>query len=400
MHEAKSAPVLFENKKDCCGCGACMNACLKQAISMQEDQYGFFYPQIDNSLCVKCGACQKVCNYQNKKETHIPEHTYAVCAKSEGTLKRSASGGVFAVLAQKILAMGGVVFGAAFDKTWSVRHIGVESLEELPELQGSKYVQSNTGSTYQQVKHYLKQSRKVLYSGTPCQIAGLYGFLGKDDENLLTVDLICHGVPNQRMFHDYLHSLGTVTDFTFRDKNAGWGKNGSVIIQRNDTSYKKILWESSQPYLYYFVNSFMHRESCYQCKYTCQHRPADITLGDYWGIEKQHPDYLGKNCFSTKKGISVVIANTAKGLTTLRQCSDALHMKDSTFEKAADGNAQLVRPSVKNPERQEILDLYAQQGWDAVARRFHANIGVRKYSSQIKNMIPSCLKKMMKKYRR
>lgn len=387
--------ALFEEKDNCCGCGACMNICPPKAISMQEDEYGFLYPQIDADLCVKCGACQRVCNFQYKEEINAPVQAFAACAKSDSILKCSASGGTFAALAKRTLSMSGVVFGAAFDEEWKVCHISIESADELYRLQGSKYVQSSIGTTYQQVKKFLKEGRYVLYSGTPCQIAGLYGYLGKDDEKLLTADLICHGVPNRRMLHDYLKAFGDIEYFTFRDKSLGWGINGKVVVRGSERSQK--LWQSASPYLYYFSQGLIYRESCYQCKYTCQHRPADITLGDYWGIEKQHPEYLGKNGFDSKKGISVMIANTQKGAKVIHNCVQLLEIKKSTFEKAASGNAQLVRPTVKKPQRQEILDLYAQQGWDAVAERFYRNIGFRKYSSVIKAHIPVWCKQILKR---
>lgn len=397
----QSEIVLFDKKEKCCGCSACMNACPKNAIAMQEDEYGFLYPQIDRDLCIKCGACQRACHFQHKAETNVPLQTFAACARSKSILKSSASGGAFAALATKTLSMGGMVFGAAFDEAWKVCHIGIESAEELYRLQGSKYVQSSVGTTYQQVKSLLKEGRHVLFSGTPCQIAGLYGYLGKDHENLLTVDLICHGVPNQHMFQDYLKSFGEVGAFVFRDKSLGWGINGRVTIKGHSKGKREEhkIWQSASPYLYYFSKGHIYRDSCYQCKYTCQHRPADITLGDYWGIEKQHSDYLGKNGFDTKKGISVMIANTAKGAEAIRGCARLIDLKESTFEKAAAGNAQLVRPTVRTPQRQEILDLYAQQGWEAVARRFDKNIGIRRYSSQVKRLIPTSLKKWLKRLR-
>lgn len=397
MQEKNLVPVLFDTKEKCCGCGACMNICPQKAISMQEDKFGFLYPQIDTNACIKCGACKRVCNFQYRVEENIPIQTFAACAKSESVLKSAASGGVFSALAIAILSKGGVVFGAAFDKTWRVCHIGIESVEKLYKLQGSKYVQSNVDTTYQQVKRLLKEGRNVLYSGTPCQIAGLYGYLGKDDVNLLTVDLICHGVPNQRMFLDYLSTFGTIITFSFREKSAGWGKNGSVTVSIQGKTEKKKLWESEQPYLYYFGNGLIQRDSCYQCKYTCQHRPADITVGDYWGIEKQHPDHLGKNGFDTKKGISVIIANTEKGVEAIRGCTQYIDLKESTFEKAAAGNAQLIRPTVKKPERQEILDLYAKHGWGAVAERFKKNMGIKRYKSVIKNILPTSVKSYLKR---
>ena len=391
----QSEIVLFDGKEKCCGCSACVNACPKNAISMQEDECGFLYPQIDPDLCVKCGACQRVCNFQYKEEINTPVQTFAACAKSDSIRKRSASGGAFAELAKRTLSMSGVVFGAAFDEEWKVCHISIESADELYRLQGSKYVQSSIGTTYQQVKKLLKEGRYVLYSGTPCQIAGLYGYLGKDDEKLLTVDLICHGVPNLRMLHDYLKAFGDIEYFTFRDKSLGWGINGKVVVRGSERSQK--LWQSASPYLYYFSQGLIYRESCYQCKYTCQHRPADITLGDYWGIEKQHPEYLGKDGFDTHKGISLIIANTEKGTEAIQSTTKSLYIKESTFEKAAAGNAQLVRPTDKKPQRQEVLDLYSKQGWEAVAKRFDNNIGLRRYSSVVKSLLPAKVKALLKR---
>ncbi len=387
--------TLFINTENCCGCGACMNICPKNAICMKTDKYGFVYPEIDVSVCVKCGMCQKVCNFQHKNESNEPLATFAVVSKEPEMILHSASGGAFAALASKTIAEGGVVCGAAFDNEWSVYHVFIERMDELEKLQGSKYVQSAIGNTYKKAKEYLDHGRKVLYSGTPCQIAGLYGYLGKEYDNLLTADLICHGVPNQQMFQEYLRSLGEVEGFTFRDKSLGWGINGKAVVRDKQKPLK--LWQSASPYLYYFTQGLIYRDSCYHCKYTCKHRPADITLGDYWGIEKQHPDFLGKEGFDTKKGISVMIANTEKGSTAISGCTDLLEIKESGFDKAAAGNTQLRKPSVKKPQREVILELYASEGWAAVEARFKKNIGFRRYSSQAKNLIPDNVKSILKK---
>lgn len=393
----QSKITLFAENEHCCGCGACMNICPKKAITMHEDEYGFLYPQIDENVCIKCGVCQSVCSFQNKKETHEPVATFAISAKDQKIHINSASGGAFAVLAEKIITEDGVVFGAAFDNDWNVCHIAINDIQDIKKLQGSKYVQSNIDKAYQIVKAYLAQGKKVLFSGTPCQVAGLYGYLGKDDESLVTVDLICHGVPNQRMFKDYLSSFGEVESFTFRDKSLGWGINGTIRIKGRKKFHK--LWQSAEPYLYYFTKGLIYRDSCYKCKYACQHRPADITLGDYWGIEKQHPEYLGKNGFTPKMGISVAIANTEKGFIALHECSEQIDAKESTFSKATASNAQLVKPSEKKEKRQEILNLYAKDGWSAVAERFEQNIGIRKHSSFIKSMIPDSLVRFLKSKR-
>ena len=276
-----------------------------------------------------------------------------------------------------------------------MHHVGVDDVRKIGQLQGSKYVQSSIGAAYQQAKKQLAQGRKVLFSGTPCQIDGLYGFLGKENDDLITVDLVCHGVPNQRMFMDYLHSLGDVGRFSFRDKSLGWGINGKYLLKGEKKPNN--IWQSGSPYLYYFTKGMIYRDSCYVCKYACKHRPADITLGDFWGIEKQHPEYLKDNNFNARNGISVVIGNTEKGVKLLESCSSLLNTGRSEFSKAAAGNTQLVRPSAIPQQRKEILDLYAQHGWQAVAERFVKNIGFRRYSSKIKSMIPYRLKELLKR---
>lgn len=389
----REIPILYSEKKDCCACGACLNVCPRRAISMVEDACGFRYPQINENLCVKCGKCKQVCAFQKSKIENSPVKVFAGVAKDENIRKTSASGGIFAAIAKKALQEGFVVFGAAMQSDFSVKHVGIKAVEELKCLQGSKYTQSDIGQTYSEVKEYLELGKKVLFSGTPCQIDGLYGYLGNDVDNLYTIDVVCHGVPSNKMFKDYVQSLGhDVSMFVFRDKSIGWGKNGAAVI---DGKRSKI-WESSSPYLYYFSKGWISRENCYQCKYTCQNRPADISLGDYWGIEKQHPEYLAKNGWNESKGISLIIANTIKGVDFFREMNDVVAIKESTFEQAASGNAQLKFPSKKG-KREELLELYRIEGWAAIQRRYKKNIGWRYYSSQMKAALPVRLKRMIKR---
>lgn len=395
-------PILFKNKADCCGCGACLNICPQKAISMREDEAGFLYPEIHETLCIGCGRCKRVCAFQNAEVANKPLKTYAAAATNRDMVQKSASGGVFAALALHVIKCGGVVFGAAFQEDWSVHHVGIEKTNQLFKLQGSKYTQSNTETTYMQVQQYLKEGRKVLYSGTPCQIAGLYGYLGKDYENLLTADLVCHGVPNNRMFQEYINLLekktgGKVISFSFRDKTIGWGINGSAVIEKRGENCKKKLWQSASSYLYYFSKGWIYRENCYQCKYACSRRPADLTLGDYWGIEKAHPEYLGKGGWDESSGISVVIANNQRGLSALKEIRSFVEMKPSSFQKAALKNAQLKYPSVSGC-REEVLQQYVLGGWDALEERFNKKIGWRKYSGMVKALIPAVVKRKLKSF--
>lgn len=386
--------VLYQEKKDCCACGACMNACPKGAIQMQEDSCGFWYPVINQEKCIKCGLCKKVCTFQNYEESNTPIETFAAISANRTQARKSASGGVFAAIAAKCIKDGGVVFGAAFDEDWRVKHISVQILDELTRLQGSKYVHSWIGDSYRQAERMLKEGQKVVFSGTPCQIAGLKGYLGKEYENLLTVDLICHGVPSQKMFLDYLRTLGSeekkIEKFTFRDKDIGWGINGSAQV-----SGKRVtIWQSASSYLYYFIRGWLYRENCYHCKYACKNRPADITCGDFWGIEHEHPEYLGKQGWDERQGISVVIANSAKGLDVLHDTTD-LVLKESTFEKAAKDNHQLKAP-VSEGKRSEVLSVYEQQGWEGLEKRYNQKVGICKHSSQLKALLPIGVKRWLK----
>lgn len=394
----KMTPILFQNKEECCGCGACLNACPINAITLTEDECGFLYPTIDQKKCLKCGKCKSVCAFQKVNEDNKPVETFAAVSRNREQARKSASGGIFAAIATEFLQKGGFVFGAAFTNDWNITHKCISTIDELHELQGSKYAQSNTLETFSQAKQLLEKGEKVLYSGTPCQIAGLKAFLGKEYENLITIDIICHGVPNEKMLKDYLDYFsdrhkGKIDDFTFRDKSIGWGKNGSIVMNNK----RVILWESASSYLYYFAKGWLSRENCYKCKYASKHRPADITLGDYWGIEKQHPEYLSSG-WKESEGISVIIANTTKGLTVLNNI-DGIEKKPSLFEKAAAANEQLKHPTQKG-NRDEIVALYREHGWDALEVRFKKKVGIKKYSSQIKNLIPGPIKRWLKRKRR
>ncbi len=392
----EAMPVLFTKKEDCCGCGACLNICPKQAITMKEDEYGFLYPEIDENKCIRCGQCKKVCAFQNREETHVPITCYAAISGNAEQASKSASAGIFAAIAQKFIDDGGVTYGAAFTENWGVQHIRVETSQDLIALQGSKYAHSDIGRTYSEAKKDLQKGRRVLFSGTPCQIAGLYEFLGRDYENLITVDIVCHGVPSSRMLRDYLQTIedkygGKITAFTFRDKSIGWGINGSAVINENRIK----IWQSASSYLCYFTRGWLYRENCYKCKYACEHRPADITLGDYWGIEKQHPEILENDKWDEKNGISCVIANTEKGKQYLSSLN--IVTVKSSFDKIAAGNTQLNNPS--NPgKRNEIVELYKIDGWGGLEKRFNKNIGLKKYAGVLKSLIPQKVKRLLKRY--
>ena len=385
---------LFEDKKDCCACGACLNICPKQAIFMQKDEYGFLYPQIDESKCIKCRLCLKTCAFQNSELKNIPIKTYA--AQSDNTdLKESASGGIFASIATNVLREGGVVYGAAMEMEndkLTVRHIAVENDADLIKLQGSKYVQSSTEKIYQDVKKKLNDNRLVLFSGTPCQVDGLNSYLGKTYDNLITIDIICHGVPNNQMFQDYIALLeekykDKIIDFKFRDKTKGWGLTAKGYTAKG---YTAIIPANVSSYYYMFLKSYIYRDSCYSCKYACKNRCGDITIGDYWGIERAHPEVLKENDYRLdyKNGISCLIVNTEHGIKVLEKYKRYLRLLDSDFIEAAKYNKQLKEHSKCNLEyRSEILNVY-KKDYMKLEKMFITTFKINKF----KNLIPNYLK--------
>lgn len=390
--------ILFKNKVNCCGCGACANICPQRAIKIKEDECGFLYPVIDKKKCVGCKLCKKVCAYQNKTPQNEPIKVFAAVNKNESQLMNSASGGVFSAIAKQILADDGIVFGATldFEKGHAVpHHVFVEKESELYRLQGSKYVQSAIGDMYILAKQFLDEGRKVLFSGTPCQVAGLYSFLSKEYQNLVTIDLICHGVPNAKFFDDYIQMETRkrkgkkVVGYSFRDKKKGWGMNERIDIIDINGKLKNIYVRArANSYNTLFLDGEIYRENCYECKYATRLRVGDLTIGDYWGIEHEHPELLGKYGYEEKKGISCILANSNKGLAICKESSDLLQMNESTFSKVSNRNGQLKKPSEKKESREKILQLYSEYGYEKVEGWFRKKYMKQIIAHSIYNKIP------------
>lgn len=397
---------LFEDKKDCSGCCACMNICPKNAISMQEDEYGFIYPKIDYSRCVSCGACKQVCTYQKVKDLKYPQKVYAAAAKNTNILKKSASGGIFAVLAEAMIGNGGTVYGAAMlyenDKLVP-KHIRINNKEDIIKLQGSKYVQSYTGTTFSEVKNDLENGMYVLYSGTPCQIAGLKGYLRKNYEKLLTVEVICHGVPNARFFQDYIKNIESdkniekVVGFDFRDKSKGQSKTVRLTMK---TKRKKIISKlidgGTISYVSLFFKSYTCRINCYSCPFAGRERIADITIGDYWGFSVEYPNIGNELKLSDKTGVSCVLINTEKGRAVLEACCNNVIIMESELGKAARHNDQLSFPSKYNSERELIMNLYKNKGYMAVESYYKKRYRLERIVKSIIWRMPKGLKRKIK----
>lgn len=334
--------------QDCCGCGACYNKCPVGAISMQENEEGFLAPVIDESKCTNCGLCVKSCPSLNVQynNTDKPE-CYAAMADDEIRMK-SSSGGIFTLLAEYILDKGGYVCGAAFDDNWDVHHIIIDDKNDLDKLRGSKYVQSNTENCYKQIKKLLDEDKYVLFSGCPCQVAGLYAFLGKNYEKLYTVDILCHGSPSPGVWQKYLTETFDKNDIekiNFRDKNKiGWSCSHCIISMRNGEDIV------TDDYTKLFHLSINLRKSCYDCNYSKKPRPADITLGDFWGIS----DHI--KGLNDGKGLSFVLINNDKGKFFFNEIADKTKKWDINLLKDYNNGHQKYGLQM-HPQREQFFRL-------------------------------------------
>lgn len=402
---SKNKIRLVDRKEDCCGCGTCALVCPKQAITMRAGELGSIYPIINHDQCIGCEKCNKICAYQSEQKIKDKvKLVYAAMAEKSNLLLKSASGGVFATVAENILDHGGIVYGCSMeheDGKLIPRHIGIEEKSELHKLQGSKYVQSFLGDVFREVKKELKSQRIVLFSGTPCQVDALNKYLEKEDtSSLYTIDIICHGVPSAQLFEEYIKELekkkhGKVTEFCFRDKTWGWGLNGkyTLINAKGEKSIENFSADISS-YYSFFLESETYRQSCYSCKYAGSERVSDITIGDYWCVEKEHPEYLEENggTFPEKKGISCILVNTLQGENLLENFSRKLKIEKTEFSKVAKWNAQLRRASVHTEKRNKIIDCYEKKGYKGIEKLFRNSLGIKYYVRLLRNRRRKCNK--------
>ncbi len=345
---------MLENAlKLCNGCHTCYSVCPKQAIKMGANDEGFLYPQIDDELCVKCGLCEKKCPILNPLQKENEQTlAYAVINNNEKIRLESSSGGVFTALAENIINQNGIVFGARFDTDFNVIHGYTDSIEGLADFRGSKYVQSTIGDSYRDCKRFLEEDRSVLFSGTPCQLAGLKSFLARDYENLLLVDIICHGVPSPLLWTEYKKNLekkfaSRIVKTAFRRKDYGWKQYSLAVTFGNASEYCNTLRQDS--YLKLFLKDVCLRESCYNCKYKTAKRIADITIADFWGLQNEYPE------LDDDKGTSFVIIHSDKGQKII-DCLSNCTVKLIPLEKGVKYNPSYVR-SVIRPTKRDVFFL-------------------------------------------
>lgn len=363
----------------CTGCSACRAACPRDALRMVPDAEGFLRPEIDPGRCVGCGMCERACPVFRPGEKRLPKTVLAMRAKDDSLRRRSSSGGVFSLLARRTLSRGGIVFGAAFDKTdWHVEHVAAESESELDRLRGSKYVQSDVGDVFRRVRSSLESGREVLFSGTPCQAAGLRRFLAVSASNtdlhrLVLVDVVCHGAPSPLAWARYLDcrrnrfpkrpsgaSLPRLSSISFRDKRCGWNRYSMSI--RTDGGQHHLQVVQKDPFLRCFLKELLSRPSCFHCPFRCLRSGSDVTLGDYWRVGTRFPE------LDDDLGTSLVLPSTETGCMALSAIRDECVEMASDYAHAVRVNPALVRAMVPNPRRERFFRLVKNHSFDRVAR--------------------------------
>lgn len=363
---------------------------------MQTNSEGFFFPVIDESACINCGKCERVCPVlnANAKGTPIQSEAWAAIHKDSQILSHSSSGGVFSALAKVILSQGGCVFGAAFNNDCrSVQHIEIRDVSGLTSLQGSKYLQSDIADTYRQVAAELAAGKTVLFTGTPCQVAGLRGYIGRDEERLFLVDVICHGVPSGKAWEHYLDSVekkyGSRADaVNFRDKKHGWNQFGMAIrMTDGNHQYQRF---NDNPYMRMFLRNNCLRESCYHCIVKERKPVADMTIGDFWGVERLR---LGMD---SRSGVSLVLTHTEKGKALFEQAGAELEKKQVDASEAAVNNSALTHSVARPPERDGFYQDLSSLSWKEMEKKYaHEELNVllrRKIVKPVLRMIRKAVK--------
>lgn len=345
-------------KEKCTGCFACYNCCPQSCITMQEDDFGAIYPKIDETRCIHCHLCEKICPVNQPVEQQYPLKCLAMKSKEKGILENSTSGGAATIFSKAILEKNGIVYGAAFFTNRTVKHVRIEKIQDLKQLQGSKYVHSYIQDSFKQIQKDLRDNKYVLFIGTPCQVAGLRNYLNRDYEKLYKVDIICHGVPTQKFLKEEINQLvkkEKVENLSFRDKEGYVLK----LYQKNKLLKKKDMLTSK--YYLSFINGVSFRENCYICPYANPNRVSDITIGDFWGLGKDSKFFMTK-----EEGVSVILPITTKGIQLIEQCHIEMDLEERNITEAIDGNTQLYESSKKTKQVERFRKEYILKGYKGV----------------------------------
>lgn len=366
--------IQISDKKNCAGCTACRAVCHKNAITMRMDEKGFKYPQVDLEKCVNCGLCDKVCVFDKKPEAKRENHfAYAVKHKDKQILKDSTSGGIFTAVSDYVLENDGVVYGATLDENIVVRHIRATTVEERNRMRGSKYVQSDMGDIFYRVKQDLADKKLVLFTGTPCQVAGLRSYLGTKSEGLICLDLICYGVPSPLIYKEHIAFLSKkyrskITDYKFRPKKWGWHIHRELVCGEKKTYHSTPytdLWQN----LYY--SRIITRLSCNNCSYSNLNRVGDITIGDCRGIDKVKPG------FGSYEGVTLAIVNTEIGKKIFGKISDVITYEPLDIESVM--QPPLRQCGKENTNSEKFFSIYQHFGYKKTISEFYGRLYPVKY---------------------
>ena len=367
----------------CFGCAACASVCPRDAIRMKADQDGFLYPEVQKDVCIGCDLCDQVCPLNKEANAAFMPRAYAVQHNSPEVLRESASGGMYTALSDAILAEGGVVYGAAFDQDLCIVHIRAETKQERDRCRGSKYVQSNLADVFRWVRKDLKAGRKVLFTGTPCQVDGLKAFLRTENDNLFLCDLICNGVTSPLIWKEHLQKLekvnhSKVVQYKFRPKDWGWTVHNEKAVLKNGKTRHSDAYSALYRELYY--SRLVHRPSCYQCKYTNLNRVSDITIADCRGIEHR------ETAIDFEAGVSLVLVNTAKGAELFSRiqmdvCSEELDIREFM-------QPPLTAPAKKAKSRERFWREFHSKGYWAAIKAVYGKYYVAKFT--VKKLLKKC----------
>lgn len=367
---------------------------------MSSDEKGFYVPNVNEELCIHCEKCIRICPQNNEKSDRKKFPViYACRAKEEDVQKESASGGFFYILAREILNEGGIVFGAAFNETFSVHHIAVESVSELKALQGSKYVQSNLGDSFKKIEKLLKSGRTVLFSGTPCQVSGLLSYLGGARDNLVTVDMICHGTPSPKIWNEYLHARFEgehMKDIRFRYKKYGDKKDYFPLMFQTDkvTVFQK--YEDNE-FIKGFIANLYLKDSCYHCRFKGIDRESDLTIGDFWGIDSIQPG------FSNGWGTSLLLIHTKKGNSAFCSVSEELKYAEipgKNIDQIIANNRSTSFSPDKSAQYEEFWREYLNRGFLKTVERLTrkpVSYYIPRIKHDLKYVVYRTLKPLLKK---
>lgn len=341
---------------NCTGCSACASACPQKCIEMCPNEHGFLFPKINLDECIQCGLCKEICPVLNPVTVSVRTDAFAAKNKNNEERNYSASGGFFPVIAKYVLEQGGLVFGAAWDEDFSVKHIAVTQPDELYMLQSAKYIQSRLGSSFGEIRQALKNNRTVLFSGTPCQCAGLKSYLGEEYKNLITVDLICHGVASLKVLQYYIDCRSRQENggirpkkINFRSKVTGWSRYGYSVEFDYGNGKKELVSNKQDSFMKAFVGNLCLNNSCANCKSKGTERCTDFTLGDFWGIWDLHPS------FDDNKGTSLVLVHSEKGRSLLRKLETQIELLSVDLEAAYAQNPSLIQSASPHMGRNDFL---------------------------------------------